>query len=379
MRPRENIEKIIKEFDIDVNPAKDQGIRDEILQAHARTKQSKPAFFAIDLWRIIMRSRITKLGAAVVLLVAVVVGISQFGGSVDMATPVFAEVVRPLLDVETGSFKMTINVAKSDLEWINYGDEPVQSIEVLFSGPSRTRWNVPTGEVLVANMQYGKVMILTSDKTQATVMQVGPPGVIPVHNRFNKVFELRRLIEYALETESDSVEYLGEEQINGTAAIGYHVKGAYDHGDITIWANARTKVPIQIEQSIGAEKVVISEITYDIELDESLFSVGPPEEYSTGSSEEESQPPFVVRGTVTDAATGEPIAGVKVSDDGYGPKPYRSAITDSEGNYRYHTWAEEHNVKAEVSGFKAQHKGLTGLFHAKTEGEKVINFALERK
>jgi hypothetical protein len=190
------------------------------------------------------------------------------------------------------------------------------------------------------------------------------------------VFELRRLIQYALETEDDSVEYLGEQQINGNTAIGYHITG---HGDITIWANAKTKLPIQIEQSMGAETAIVNDITYDIELEDSLFSVEPPKGYSVANPEEDKQPSFVVRGTVTDAATGEPIAGVKVSDDGYGPEPYKSAITDSEGRYRYLTWPEEHRIKAEVSGYKPQHKGLTGLFHAETEDEKIIDFALEQE
>jgi hypothetical protein len=210
-------------------------------------------------------------------------------------------------------------------------------------------------------------------------MQVCPPGVIPRHNRFNKVLELRRLIQYALETEDDFVEYLSERQVNGKTAIGYHVTGPYDHGDIIIWADAKTNLPIQIEQSIGTEKAVVTDITYDIELDESLFSVELPEGYSIRASEQDKQPTFVVRGTVTDATTGEPIAGVKVSDDGYGPEPYKSAITDSEGRYGYLTWPEEHRIKAEASGYKPQYKGITGLFHVENEDEKIIDFSLEQE
>jgi hypothetical protein len=228
-------------------------------------------------------------------------------------------------------------------------------------------------------MQYGKVMILIPSKMQAAVMQVSPPGVIPVHNRFNKLLELRRLIQYALEAKDDSVVFIGKEKINGVIAIGYHMTGPPSHGDITVWADAKTKVPIQIEQSVGTETAIVNDITYNVKLDESLFSVEPPEGYSTSAPEEEKQPSFVVRGTVTDAATGEPIAGAKVSDDGYGHKPYKGAITDSQGRYRYLTWPEEHGIKAEAVGYKTQRKGFTGLFHAEPENEKFIDFTLERK
>ncbi|MHC4475735.1 MAG: L-rhamnose mutarotase [Planctomycetota bacterium] len=319
-----------------------------------------------------MKSRITKLAAAAVIIVAVLIIIHELGGSVESVA--FADVVRPILAVETGRFKMTIDVVSSGLDWIDHKGEPTQTIEIMFAGPGRTRWNVPTGEVLVANMHEGKVMILSPAKKQAAVMQVCPPGVIPRHNRFNKLFELRRLIQYALESEDESVEFLGEQKINGVTAIGYRITG---HGDITIWANAKTKLPIQIEQSIGAETVIINDITYDIGLEESLFSVEPPKGYSVADPGEDKQPSFVVRGTVTDAVTGEPIAGAKVSDDQYAGGR-QGAITDSEGKYRYLTWPEEHSIKVEAQGYKPQRKGITGLFHAETEDEKVIDFALER-
>jgi outer membrane lipoprotein-sorting protein len=272
---------------------------------------------------------------------------------------------------------MTIDVSGADLDWINYGDEPVQTIDVVFAGPGRTRWDTPTGEVLTVNMQEGKLMILMPAKKQAAIMQLGPPGMIPAHNRFNKLLGLRPLIQYALETEDDSVKFLGEREIEGVTVIGYYMTGPEHHGDITIWADSETKLPIRIEQSMGTQTAVISDIAYNVELGESLFSVEPPEGYSAPSSEGDEEPEFVVTGTVTDAATGEPIGGARVSDDGYGPEPYRGAITDSEGKYSYRTWPEEHTIKAEAPGYKPQRKGITGLFHVENEDEKVMDFALE--
>ena len=54
MRPARNIEKIIKKFDIDVNPDKEQQVFDELQQAQAKSKQSKPGIARPDIWRIIM-------------------------------------------------------------------------------------------------------------------------------------------------------------------------------------------------------------------------------------------------------------------------------------------------------------------------------------
>jgi outer membrane lipoprotein-sorting protein len=376
MRPTDNIRKLFKELYVPTSAKLDERINSEISMALVNAKKDESADPLPKIWRIIMKSKMTKLAVAAVIIVAVVIGLN-IGEGPDVVSVAFAEVVRPLLSAEAGHFKMTIDVAGSDLDWIDYGDDPVQTIDVVFAEPGRTRWDMPTGEVLVANMQEGKVMILLPAKNEAAVMQVGPPGVISRHNRFNKLLALRPLIEYALETEDGSVEFLGEREIEGLTVIGYYMPGPEHHGDITIWADSETRLPIRIEQSMGQEDAVISDIAYNIELDESLFSVEPPEGYSALVSEEDKEPQFVITGIVTDAATGEPIAEARVSDDGYGPEPYKGAITDSEGKYSYLTWPEEHRIKAEATGYKPQRKGLTGLFHVENEDEKTIDFVLE--
>jgi hypothetical protein len=377
MRPAENIEKLIKDVNIDTNAKIDETVLDDVIKAFEKAKSKKSATHQPNIRRIIMKSRITKLAVAAVIIMAVLIGINYFVGPIDGTSVAFADVVQPLLTAETGTFKMTIDVVASGLDWIDCKNEPFQTIEVMFVGPGRTRWNIPTGEVLVANMQEGKLMILMPAKKEAAVMQVGPPGLIPRHNRFNKLLALRPLIEYALEKEDESVEFLGEREIEGLTLIGYYVPEPEHHGDITIWADSETKLPVRVEQSMGTETAVISEIVYNVELDESLFSVQPPKGYSEPTSEEDKEPEFVVTGTVTDAETGEPIVGARISDDGYGPKPYKGATTDSEGKYSYRTWPEEHRIKAEAPGYKPQRKGITGLFHVESEDEKVIDFALE--
>ncbi|MCX7013632.1 MAG: PQQ-binding-like beta-propeller repeat protein [Candidatus Sumerlaeota bacterium] len=70
------------------------------------------------------------------------------------------------------------------------------------------------------------------------------------------------------------------------------------------------------------------------------------------------RPNMTVTGVVRDKATGQPISGASVSDDGYGPPPYRSAVADSAGVYRYATWPEEHTIVAQALGYKPQRQAL---------------------
>ena len=86
---------------------------------------------------------------------------------------------------------------------------------------------------------------------------------------------------------------------------------------------------------------------------------------------------FVIRGTVVDASTGKPIAGARVGDNKYNYGKF-FALTDSDGNYSYKTYYEEHNITAEANGYNSDDAILlTKLFGP--EKERVMDFALEKQ
>jgi beta-lactamase regulating signal transducer with metallopeptidase domain/outer membrane lipoprotein-sorting protein len=89
-------------------------------------------------------------------------------------------------------------------------------------------------------------------------------------------------------------------------------------------------------------------------------------------------PEFVIKGTVTDVQTGQPIAGAKVGDVDEYAGGKQSVLTDANGNYSYKSWYEEHNVKCEASNYKTETKVIpTKIFGA--EREKVLDFAISSK
>ena len=110
----------------------------------------------------------------------------------------------------------------------------------------------------------------------------------------------------------------------------------------------------------------------------------------------EADPPgLVITGTVTDAESGQPIAGAKIFDDPYGPGPdwekvesgyyepnlpHWGAVTDANGNYAFLTWPEHHSFKIEATGYKTKRATLySGHFTINKKDEEVFNFALERE
>jgi len=107
MSTAENFEKLIKKFcavqksSTTTTPRMDERILNDTITAYKKTNTSatkKP-----KLRRIIMKSRITKLAAAAVIIIAVLIGINQFGGSIDGTSKVYAMSDLPALFKESNT------------------------------------------------------------------------------------------------------------------------------------------------------------------------------------------------------------------------------------------------------------------------------------
>jgi hypothetical protein len=91
------------------------------------------------------------------------------------------------------------------------------------------------------------------------------------------------------------------------------------------------------------------------------------------------EPPLQITGTVTDAVTGQPIAGARVDDNRYGASPTQApqqAWTDANGRYELRTWYEEHTIAASAPGYETKLATLfTKVFGS--EREKRLDFQLQ--
>ena len=82
MRPTDNINKLIKKLHVKAGPELDSRVHDDISKALAESKQIESALKKPNIWRIIMKNKTTKLAAVAVIIIAVLIGINQFGGSI---------------------------------------------------------------------------------------------------------------------------------------------------------------------------------------------------------------------------------------------------------------------------------------------------------
>jgi hypothetical protein len=92
MRPAENIEKLIRDVPIETSAETDKAVLGDVLMTLENTKETTSAKSEPNIGRIIIKTRITKLAAAAVIITCVLIGINQFGGSIDGAGVAFAAV-----------------------------------------------------------------------------------------------------------------------------------------------------------------------------------------------------------------------------------------------------------------------------------------------
>ena len=78
MRSAENIEKLVKnlELDIDTNARTDQAVLSELLDAQKKSMKQQPAFALPTVRRFIMKSPLVKISVAAIVIIACVIGLS---------------------------------------------------------------------------------------------------------------------------------------------------------------------------------------------------------------------------------------------------------------------------------------------------------------
>jgi hypothetical protein len=221
----------------------------------------------ISIWRIIMKSPIIKIAAAVVIISGVLIAMHFVGLSTSTVT--FADVIKPILNARTAVLDIII------------GDEeaggPVIHDMIRGSRIKRTLSNVEGVDTII-DLKESRILQLTHEKKEAAYIDLKGLPSIP-----NYMEVLRNVINMLQDSPHFEVEELGEQEIDGQEAIGFSAR--HPKAEITIWADPETALPIRIEQVSGQMKVICKNVKFDVPMDESLFSMEVPPEYKLQEAE----------------------------------------------------------------------------------------------
>lgn len=268
MKPTDKIENLVRKSRYKAVGESYDKTLNSFMQAVDDYKKQRSALNEPSIWRIIMKTKITKLAAAAVIIIAVLIGINHFGGSIDMVNVAFADVLEQISEDRPYACRMTFDYD---------GDKPDTSYRRMQKNLSVRREERNDGTILVFDMSQKpvRILILWPDEKvakESLLLDRGPikdPDV------------LRMIIDRQNGTEED----LGLSQINGITVKIFHSPD--EHNEFTVWADVETNLPVRVElrQSSSGRTIIMEDFEFVVEFDESLFDTTAPEDYAVTRSE----------------------------------------------------------------------------------------------
>ena len=167
---------------------------------------------------------------------------------------------------------------------------PPQKFECLYAEPIRMRQTAEDGSaVVISDFEQARIVSLRPARKEAVVVEMEnmPEDDLSQCNMFS---EIRKRLQEAQDAPDELVEYLGEKQINGVKTIGYHVRTPV--AEITLWADPRTNLPVEIEHTAGPATYTMTDIIFNVQIDESLLSQEIPADYTVRTMQVDASEPM---------------------------------------------------------------------------------------
>jgi outer membrane lipoprotein-sorting protein len=259
---------------------------------------NRPTFLTRSptIWRRIMRSPIPRVAAAAIFVLAVGgVALWFHGGG---TTPALADFLQPILNAKTVKYKMTTETtiertgpsaglagvmgwlsAETQKDLTNITTAEVMMLDANRSRTERERRGEPK-TVEIWDAGQGKGLWLQPAKKRATVQNTAnmPKGKTP--HGGDPMAYYRSLLLDARDKPNVKRELLGEKEINGRRVVGFRITLPAEV--MRVWGDPKTGLPVRIETTVAmipTIKITMSDFMFNVDMDQSLFSLEPPAGY----------------------------------------------------------------------------------------------------
>ncbi len=284
MKNADDIKRIFDEAVVETNPSKDEKILESITAAYKQTDKAQSEKSELNIWRIIMKSPITKLAAAACVIIAVLIGIKHFVGSVDGASVVWANVSQKMETIYSFTCRKQESGNKESIYWysVDYGTKSEHYSD---------------GELTVICYRLRKTKELVA---------IFPPEKMYNHLRLsNEAMSKmeqenpRQIVRCLLAAD---YKPLGRDIIDGIRVEGVEVKDQnifkppgtepeWQDFVARMWVDVETQLPVRLEaeHSLAGSSVrniiVTDQFQWNVELNASDFEPNIPAGYAPGTDE----------------------------------------------------------------------------------------------
>lgn len=228
---------------------------------------------------------LTKIAVAAAIIIAVIIGINHFSGSIDGASVAWADVAGNVEHLQSVAYRMTAEVTG-----LPTGQAPQSESLVYVSSEYGMRMDTYMADKLVSityMVPKDNVVITVLPDEKKFLRRVLPPDKA---KQMHEKEDPRQFIKQLMSVEH---EELGPSQIDGIDVEGIEVSsprvtgGMFEDATARLWVATGTDLPVRVEiegKAMGGQtqmKMVLDDFQWDAQLDPSFFEPNIPSDYTS--------------------------------------------------------------------------------------------------
>lgn len=292
MRPNEDIKKLIAGLKINPSAELDARVHSVIDNALADKTKIQSAQFRPSIWRIIMRSPITKLAMAAVVIITVGLAIYYFAGEGTQRCCAWTQIADKVSQIKTCVYSMHLQQTGGPIgqkgqqieSKVYISSDYGQRMETYIDGNIMQQMYIPAdgnAMIMVIPSEKKYMRMVLTDKARAKTK--------------NQTQDPRTMVTQMVSGMTGEHKELGKETINGVEVQGIEVNNPpafvtiYNNFIGRLWVDVATKYPVrmEIETEIGTGEqkinilMVMDNFEWGEDLDPAIFEPNIPADYTT--------------------------------------------------------------------------------------------------
>ena len=281
MSPSESIEKLIKKLRYQAKAETRERILGNVLQTLDESEKEKTGAAAPNIRSIIMKSPITKLAAAAVIIIALIVGINHFVGPVNVTGVALADVLERIEQAQAYMYKMKMTVTGTMMAAMPAGEMETEAT-ITVSNEYGMKMEMAMVDANSGQKMIQQMYMIPKDRVMITVM--------PGQKKFMRMEFTEDLLASMKKQNNDpremvkqimSCDYteLGRSVIDGIEVEGFEtadprfMAGMAEHVKVRLWVDVARWLPVREELDIRVnEQMQMHGIVYDYQWNIQVYA-----------------------------------------------------------------------------------------------------------
>jgi hypothetical protein len=266
-RNEADFEKIVSRLNVDnkPNPAHRESLRRQMLSAFNETQQQSQELMTPRgvLRKRIMKNLTTRIAAAAAIIIAILIGMNYYSGSIDVTSVAWSQVVEQISNYTRYKCRQRV---------VRQQGPPVPTMQVYHLNLQQRRQEVENGDIHIIDIRGEDAITVQLYPNQKKAIVTKMIGFGPKKDP--------HIIEMVTQYEKEPTERLGTKKADEKILYGFRHR-PNEHNEFTVWVDPDTKLPVEVEikHLKTGQTIFMDQFEFHFALDPSAFSTDVPDGY----------------------------------------------------------------------------------------------------